>query len=49
MPRYGYHASHEQFAPADLLRWVQRAESAGLTADMCSDHLFPWLPSHRDG
>ena len=49
MPRYGYHASHEQFAPADLLRWVQRAESAGFAAGMCSDHLMPWLTTHRDG
>jgi coenzyme F420-dependent glucose-6-phosphate dehydrogenase len=44
----GYHASHEQFAPADLLTWVQQAEQAGFEAAMCSDHLFPWLP-HGQG
>lgn len=42
MPRIGYHASHEQFAPEDLLELVQRAESAGFTAAMCSDHFHPW-------
>jgi coenzyme F420-dependent glucose-6-phosphate dehydrogenase len=38
----GYHASHEQFGPGDLLRWVQRAEDAGFSAAMCSDHFAPW-------
>ncbi|MEX2447070.1 MAG: TIGR03885 family FMN-dependent LLM class oxidoreductase [Dehalococcoidia bacterium] len=42
--RIGYHASHEQFAPSELLRYVQRAEAAGFQAAMCSDHLHPWLP-----
>ncbi len=38
----GYHASHEQFAPRDLLRYAQVAESAGFDAAMCSDHFAPW-------
>lgn len=38
----GYHASHEQFPPSELLRLVQRAEAAGFNAAMCSDHLMPW-------
>lgn len=38
----GYHASHEQFAPDDLMRWVVRAEQAGFTAAMSSDHFSPW-------
>jgi len=42
MTRIGYHASHEQFSPADLLRWAQQAEQAGFTAGMCSDHFAPW-------
>lgn len=42
MPRIGYHASHEQFTPGELLRCVQAAEGAGFTAAMCSDHLYPW-------
>jgi probable non-F420 flavinoid oxidoreductase len=45
MTLFGYHASHEQFSPADLLRWVQSAEQAGFTAAMCSDHIAPWSES----
>lgn len=40
--RIGYHASHEQFSPADLVRYVQLAEQAGFQSGMCSDHYFPW-------
>jgi probable non-F420 flavinoid oxidoreductase len=47
MPLIGYHASHEQFHPADLLRFVQRADRAGFGAAMCSDHFQPW--SERQG
>ena len=47
MPRVGYHASHEQFAPADLIRYVQLAEQAGFRSAMCSDHFHPW--SERQG
>ncbi len=42
MPTIGYHASHEQFAPGELLDYVRAAEAAGFTAAMCSDHLYPW-------
>lgn len=42
MPTIGYHASHEQFAPEHLLALVQRAESCGFGAAMCSDHFHPW-------
>lgn len=42
MTRYGYHASHEQFAPSALLRYVAEAESAGFASAMCSDHFHPW-------
>jgi probable non-F420 flavinoid oxidoreductase len=38
----GYHASHEQFAPSALLRYVQEAEEAGFAAASCSDHFHPW-------
>src|SRR5829696_8669452 len=38
----GFHNSHEQVHPADLLRAVQHAEKVGFTAAMCSDHLEPW-------
>jgi probable non-F420 flavinoid oxidoreductase len=43
----GFHASHEQIHPAQLLRDVQHAEEAGFTAAMCSDHFSPW--SERQG
>ena len=42
MVEIGYHASHEQFAPGDLLSLVQRADRAGFTCAMCSDHFHPW-------
>lgn len=47
MPVIGYHASHEQIAPASLLRDVKHAESVGFSHGMCSDHLAPW--SERQG
>jgi coenzyme F420-dependent glucose-6-phosphate dehydrogenase len=42
VPTIGYHASHEQFSPGELLEYVQAAEAAGFGAAMCSDHLYPW-------
>src|ERR687894_1394478 len=47
MPVVGFHASHEQIHPAELLTAVRAAEQAGFTAAMCSDHLSPW--SERQG
>ncbi|MCK1362367.1 TIGR03885 family FMN-dependent LLM class oxidoreductase [Bradyrhizobium sp. 199] len=47
MARFGYHVSHEQFAPADLLRWTKLAEEAGFECAMSSDHFHPW--SERQG
>jgi len=43
MTRYGYHASHEQYPPSELLRHVVNAEAAGFSGVMCADHLAPWL------
>ncbi|WP_077487794.1 TIGR03885 family FMN-dependent LLM class oxidoreductase [Sinomonas mesophila] len=43
----GFHASHEQIGPAQLLRDVQHAERAGFQGAMCSDHIEPW--SARQG
>jgi probable non-F420 flavinoid oxidoreductase len=42
MTVFGFHASHEQIPPADLLTAVQRAEEVGFQAAMCSDHIAPW-------
>jgi coenzyme F420-dependent glucose-6-phosphate dehydrogenase len=39
-----YHASHEQFAPSALVRYVRLAEQAGFTAASSSEHLQPWSP-----
>lgn len=47
MATIGYHASHEQFPPSELLECVRAAEQAGFTAAMCSDHFAPW--SERQG
>ena len=47
MTRIGFHASHEQISPRQLLADVQHAERAGFQMAMCSDHLFPW--SARQG
>ena len=43
----GYHASHEQFSPSALLRYVRRAADAGFAGIKCSDHFHPW--SERQG
>lgn len=40
--RIGYHASHEQFAPRELLERSVQAEACGFDAIMCSDHFHPW-------
>lgn len=41
----GYHASHEQFSPSDLLLLVSLAESSGFRAVQSSDHFHPWSES----
>lgn len=47
MARYGFHASHEQFPPSELLAVLRQAETAGFSTGMCSDHFAPW--SGRQG
>ena len=47
MTRIGFHASHEQVSPRQLLADVQQAERAGFAMAMCSDHFSPW--STRQG
>jgi coenzyme F420-dependent glucose-6-phosphate dehydrogenase len=47
MTTIGFHASHEQFSPAYLLKCLKRAEAAGFEAASCSDHFHPW--SERQG
>lgn len=38
----GYHCSHENVPPGELLGAVQAAERVGFDAAMCSDHFAPW-------
>src|SRR3954447_6195098 len=45
MVKFGYHASHEQFPPSELLQLVIAAEAAGFDAAMSSDHFRPWGPA----
>src|SRR3954469_1367433 len=47
MSRIGYHASHEQISPRELLDLVKQAEQAGFVCAMSSDHFHPW--SERQG
>jgi probable non-F420 flavinoid oxidoreductase len=47
MPVIGFHSSHEQIHPAQLLADVRHAQDAGFTAAMSSDHFVPW--SERQG
>jgi coenzyme F420-dependent glucose-6-phosphate dehydrogenase len=42
-----YHASHEQFAPSELLKLAIMAEEAGFDGIHSSDHFHPW--SERQG
>jgi probable non-F420 flavinoid oxidoreductase len=41
----GFHASHEQFPPSQLLDLARRAEDVGFDAVLSSDHLAPWSAS----
>src|SRR3954452_17327253 len=45
MVRIGFHASHEQFPPSELLALVKGAETAGFNCAMSSDHFRPWGPA----
>src|ERR687897_708842 len=47
MPQMGFHCSHEQIPPSELLEVVREAEQAGFAAAMSSDHFSPW--SERQG
>jgi coenzyme F420-dependent glucose-6-phosphate dehydrogenase len=42
MASIGFHASHEQFPPSELLHLVRAAEEAGFSCAMSSDHFKPW-------
>jgi probable non-F420 flavinoid oxidoreductase len=40
--RIGFHASHEQFPPSEMLQLTLAAEAAGFQCAMSSDHFKPW-------
>ncbi|HYO96133.1 MAG TPA: TIGR03885 family FMN-dependent LLM class oxidoreductase [Polyangiaceae bacterium] len=42
LPVLGFHASHEQFPPSELLALAQQSESLGFRHGMCSDHFSPF-------
>ncbi|MDQ3100788.1 MAG: TIGR03885 family FMN-dependent LLM class oxidoreductase [Bacteroidota bacterium] len=42
MVRVGYHISHEQFPPSELLELAVKAEEAGFDFCLSSDHFHPW-------
>ena len=46
MTLFGYHASHEQYPPSELLGHVVAAEQAGFRGTMCADHYHPWIPEN---
>lgn len=48
MTLIGYHASHEQFAPSELLTYVSEAQAAGFDAAKSSDHFHPWTPQQGE-
>jgi G6PDH family F420-dependent oxidoreductase len=39
----GYALSSEEHGPHDLVRYAQRAEAAGFTFALISDHFHPWI------
>jgi len=45
MAQIGYQASHEQFAPSQLIKYAVMAEQAGFKAINSSDHFHPWSKS----
>jgi len=44
----GWHASHEQFGPENLLEYAALAEECGFRAVLSSDHFAPWSTSHAE-
>jgi probable non-F420 flavinoid oxidoreductase len=47
MTRWGYHFSHEQFAPDRLLRLARAVDQAGFECATASDHFHPWSAAEQ--
>jgi coenzyme F420-dependent glucose-6-phosphate dehydrogenase len=45
MAKIGYHISHEQFPPSELLTYAKKAEEAGFQFCLSSDHFHTWNES----
>lgn len=43
MTRFGYALSSEEHQPNDLVHYARRAEEAGFTFALISDHYHPWI------
>jgi coenzyme F420-dependent glucose-6-phosphate dehydrogenase len=43
MAEFGYALSSEEHGPGDLVRLARRAEAAGFTFALISDHYHPWI------
>jgi coenzyme F420-dependent glucose-6-phosphate dehydrogenase len=43
MPEIGYKLSSEEHAPNDLVAYARRAEEAGFSFGLISDHFHPWI------
>ena len=48
MIRIGYHISHEQFPPSQLLQLAKQAEEAGFQFCISSDHFHPWSEKQQE-
>ena len=44
MPELGYALSSEEHGPNDLVEYAVRAEAAGFSFALVSDHFHPWIP-----
>ena len=42
MPELGYSLSSEEFSASDLVRFARRADEAGFSFAVISDHFHPW-------
>ena len=43
MTEIGFALSSEEHTPLDMVRWAERAEQAGFTFALISDHYHPWV------
>jgi len=49
MTEIGYALSSEEHPPNDLVRFAARAEQAGFSFALISDHFHPWIGAQGGG